>query len=134
MKDKYCLQSIESFQSINQSPNNKSSTKQTFSFSRSSRFQTIKPTCLLFYSDAQPIPMEVVRSVAKDQELASVMEKSMISQNPLSTSHKLESIQFQAFLTQIDKQREEHRLAPAERYLFHDSEYQIQLLHRPPQD
>lgn len=62
------------------------------------------------------------------------MEKSMISQNPLSTSHKLESIQFQAFLTQIDKQREEHRLAPAERYLFHDSEYQIQLLHRPPQD
>ena len=42
MKDKYCLDSIVPFQTINQSPTNRSATKQTFSFAKSSRFDKIK--------------------------------------------------------------------------------------------
>jgi len=38
MKEKYCLESVAAFQTINQSPNNKSATKATFSFSKSPRF------------------------------------------------------------------------------------------------
>jgi len=43
MRDKYCLESVLPFQSINQSQTNRSRTKQTFSFSKSPRFANTQP-------------------------------------------------------------------------------------------
>jgi hypothetical protein len=43
MKTKYILKSTESFHSINHSPMNRSRSKQTYSFSKSSRFDLAKP-------------------------------------------------------------------------------------------
>ncbi len=57
MKDKFCLDSIVPFQIINQSPTNRSTSKQTFSFSKSSRFDKIKPKYNSSYSAALTIPM-----------------------------------------------------------------------------
>ena len=42
MKTKYCLKSTASFKDINKSSVNRSKSKQTFSFCKSQRFETIK--------------------------------------------------------------------------------------------
>ena len=43
MKSRFCLSSVASFDKINRSITNKSATKQTFSFSKGSRFDGPKP-------------------------------------------------------------------------------------------
>lgn len=43
MKQKFCLTSVASFKDINSSLNNKSKTKQTFTFAGQARFDNIKP-------------------------------------------------------------------------------------------
>lgn len=43
MKTKYCLNSTLSFNDINKSHTNKSKSKQTYSFSKTPRFDTIQP-------------------------------------------------------------------------------------------
>lgn len=43
MREKFCLESIVPFQTLNQSPTNRSISKQTFSFARSPRFEAPAP-------------------------------------------------------------------------------------------
>ena len=38
MKEKFCLESIAPFKTINEAPTNRSTTKQTFSFTKTPRF------------------------------------------------------------------------------------------------
>lgn len=55
MKDKYCLDSVVPFSGINQSHTNRSSTKQTFSFSKSPRFDSNKAPCPVSTYDGKPM-------------------------------------------------------------------------------
>ena len=55
MKGKYCLESVVPFSGINQSHTNRSATKQTFSFSRSPRFDSSRGTCPVNTYDGRPI-------------------------------------------------------------------------------
>ena len=55
MKGKYCLESVVPFTGINQSHTNRSSTKQTFSFSKSPRFDSNKTPCPVSTYDGKPM-------------------------------------------------------------------------------
>jgi hypothetical protein len=50
MKSKFCLSSTASFDKINKASTNKSSTKQAFSFGRTSRFISNPPMYAQFHS------------------------------------------------------------------------------------
>ena len=115
MKDKYCLKSIESFQTINQSPNNKSATKQTFSFGRSPRFDTIRPMCIIFNSDVLAALTVVHKLVAKDQEPALDMGKNQILPNMLRIIQKLVNTRSLAYLIPTNNTIKEHRSDQAEK-------------------
>lgn len=43
MKSKYCMSSVASFDKINKAVTNRSTNKQTFSFSKGDRFHSAKP-------------------------------------------------------------------------------------------
>ena len=58
MKGKYCLDSVVPFSGINHSQTNRSSTKQTFSFSKSPRFDSSRGTCPVNTYDGRPILRE----------------------------------------------------------------------------
>lgn len=55
MKGKYCLESVVPFSGINQSHTNRSSTKQTFSFSKSPRFDSSRGACPVNTYDGKPV-------------------------------------------------------------------------------
>lgn len=55
MKDKYCLDSIVPFKTINEAQTNTSRTKQAFSFSRSNRFDSSATYCPVNSYNGQPI-------------------------------------------------------------------------------
>lgn len=79
MKSKYCLSSTTSFDKINKAATNRSITKQTFSFARSSRFEAPKSKYRTLYIAVRETHTVATLLVVNLQELRLVMVKSQIS-------------------------------------------------------
>ena len=114
MKEKYCIKSIAPFHTINQSPTNLSSSKQTFSFSKSSRFEPIKATYFFLDADAQQVHMEELRSPVRDQELVLELARNQISQRKFLIILREEDILFLVYSTPTKSKRKVCRLAAVE--------------------
>jgi hypothetical protein len=79
MRSKFCLSSTTSFEKINKAATNRSITKQTFTFSRSSRFDPPKAKYTFPYAAVPSIPTVGISWVSSLQEHRSAMAKSQIS-------------------------------------------------------
>lgn len=92
MKEKYCLDSIVAFQTLNQSPTNRSATKQTFSFSKSPRFESIRAKYFIFYAVVPTVHTQAKKYCVKTQAQAWVLVRNMISLTKLKKHLTQESI------------------------------------------
>lgn len=81
MKEKFCLTSVASFSQINSSLNNKSKTKQTFSFGKTPRFDHLKPVYPHPHVDVSTAPTEATSSNTKFREPPLDTEPAPISPN-----------------------------------------------------
>jgi hypothetical protein len=93
MRSQFCISSTASFEKINKAVTNRSGTKQTFSFSKSNRFEDPKPTLIHINSDAQITHMEETSSKESLRPPASATEQDPILLNvTLSRQHQQSTI------------------------------------------
>ena len=116
MKEKYCLDSIVAFHTINQSPKNHSTTKQTFSFSRSARFGSMRATQVSCDQVVRTARMRAKRSCAKTQAQVWVSAPNMISPAKHKKHLTPANIRSRAFLKPMGKRRGDIAQDQAEKY------------------
>lgn len=88
MRSKFCISSTASFDQINKASTNKSITKQTFSFSRSNRFEAPKPKYRPHHEAAPKVPTEEITTKTV-KELPSDTAKNQILQDAWQFHHPL---------------------------------------------
>lgn len=91
MKSQFCITSTASFEKINKSLTNRSTTKQTFSFSKSNRFDEAKPTYIIIHLDVRSIHTEETSFNVSLPPLGLDMVRGLTSQNAHLSLQHLES-------------------------------------------
>lgn len=125
MKEKYCLDSIVTFQTLNQSPTNRSATKQTFSFSKSPRFEAIRAKYFIAYTVVPTAHTQAKRYCVKTQVQAWVSVRNMISLTKPKKHPNQGSITSRAYFNPIVKRKEDAALAQAGRYFYFHPENRV---------